>query len=352
MIRKRGQSWLVEVYDPGRGRAVHVRAGDYGLPIPRTKREALELERRALTAKTGPLTIREFASRWPNDYPAGSKGHRRGESTLKHYRDQVKQFVDLYGDTPLRAFTREDARAWGLLHRGQARSVSVMFSDALSDDLIEANPFQGMSFGTVGRKHVDPPGIEDVRRLARGDDAPLMWWMFTTGMRVGEVCAAKWENLDGTRYHVREQWNQRLRCVTDCKHGSNGWVHVPSFVIAMLPRQTSEFIFPTTTGRMMTTGTFTYRWHRIRAAAGFPDMPAHMLRHACAAHLLNVLGVEPWKIAKQLRHSDGGKLVVELYGHPDVDVALDGIAAAYTDGDVSKRAASTDSATDIPWEAV
>jgi hypothetical protein len=37
-------------------------------------------------------------------------------------------------------------------------------------------------------------------------------------------------------------------------------------------------------------------------------------RHFGASYMLNVLGLEPWVIAEQWRHSHGGALVVDLYG--------------------------------------
>jgi integrase len=53
------------------------------------------------------------------------------------------------------------------------------------------------------------------------------------------------------------------------------------------------------------------------------------LRHFGASYMLNVLGLEPWVIAEQLRHSDGGALVVELYGHPERQEAINRIRRAY-----------------------
>src|SRR5690242_19288210 len=50
---------------------------------------------------------------------------------------------------------------------------------------------------------------------------------------------------------------------------------------------------------------------------------------------------EPWVIAEQLRHSDGGTLVVQLYGHPDRKTAIERIRRA--DGD-NVSGASGDSA--------
>jgi hypothetical protein len=40
-------------------------------------------------------------------------------------------------------------------------------------------------------------------------------------------------------------------------------------------------------------------------------------RHYFGWYALNVLDLEPHVIAAQLGHRDGGRLVVELYGHPD-----------------------------------
>ena len=46
------------------------------------------------------------------------------------------------------------------------------------------------------------------------------------------------------------------------------------------------------------------------------DGPARLSARLGASYMLNVLALEPWVIAEQLRHSDGGALVLELYGHP------------------------------------
>jgi hypothetical protein len=51
-------------------------------------------------------------------------------------------------------------------------------------------------------------------------------------------------------------------------------------------------------------------------------MEFYELRHFGASYMLNVLGLEAWVVAKQLRHRDGGILVTQLYGHPDRDEAI------------------------------
>jgi hypothetical protein len=45
--------------------------------------------------------------------------------------------------------------------------------------------------------------------------------------------------------------------------------------------------------------------------------------------MLNELELEPWIIAQQLRHTDGGSLVTQLYGHPDRMKAIERIRRAF-----------------------
>ncbi len=52
-------------------------------------------------------------------------------------------------------------------------------------------------------------------------------------------------------------------------------------------------------------------------------------RHHFGWYALNVLGLEPYVIAEQLGHKDGGKLVIQLYGHPDKGRARRLIREAY-----------------------
>ena len=59
-------------------------------------------------------------------------------------------------------------------------------------------------------------------------------------------------------------------------------------------------------------------------------MDFYELRHFGASYMLNVLGLEAWVDREQLRHSDGGVLVVKLYGHPSREAAIERMRRAYT----------------------
>ena len=56
-------------------------------------------------------------------------------------------------------------------------------------------------------------------------------------------------------------------------------------------------------------------WPWLRKLANRPELDFYELRH-CSATMLLERDATPWDVAQQLGHTDGGQLVVELYGHP------------------------------------
>ena len=125
--------------------------------------------------------------------------------------------------------------------------------------------------------------------------------------RPGETLAARFALLDGERStcvasSTRRSAARRSRSPT-------AWAPVPDAFTAQLPET-----------------------HHLRGRlAVLPEdrLDVYELRHFGASYMLNVLAVEPWVIAEQLRHSAGGALVLELYGHPDRQEAIRRIRDAY-----------------------
>jgi integrase len=83
-------------------------------------------------------------------------------------------------------------------------------------------------------------------------------------------------------------------------------------------RSESPFVFTTLRATHYTATSRIHHWNRVRAAAGLGGTTLYLAtRHYWGWYALNVLELEPHVIAEQLGHRDGGKLVVQLYGHPD-----------------------------------
>jgi hypothetical protein len=80
----------------------------------------------------------------------------------------------------------------------------------------------------------------------------------------------------------------------------------------------SPFVFTTIRGTHYTPSSRTHHWNRVRAAAGLGNTTLYMAtRHHFGWYALNVLGLESAVVAEQFGHKDGGRLVEQLYGHPD-----------------------------------
>lgn len=326
-----------------------------------------------------------FAGRWPKDFP-------RGESTNAVNTQRLRAFITDFQGRPLRgreAITRTEARAWirggvvpdELYHRARRwagirvldsgeleapghpsalSTVRAMFNDALTDRLADDNPFAALGIKqSRGRKDIDRLSRDEVHALAdlalelHGDFGPelqaMVLWSAYTCVRTGELFAARFSRLHGDVYELREQVNRRLRKETEPKHGSTGRIFVPEpareAVLAKPRRLDDDLMFRTKRGRQFTQESFGYYWKPLRAAftAGLPEahwlrrrlavnpddqFDLYELRHFGASYMLNALRIEPLWIARQLRHTNT-KQVIELYGHPDTDAALDAIRGAW-----------------------
>jgi integrase len=370
----------VEVYDPTTNVKRHVKPRDFGMQPPppgaseRTlTRWAEALERAALNARDarrpgqGEETCDSFATRWPDDYRRGKKGRLRSDSTTEHNRERVRAFAAEHAGRPLRSIGRAEARTWANAHPGTVPALRAMFNDALEDGLCDTNPFAKLGMErSKGREDIIVLSREELDALVAlarrmhgerfgPEIAAMIVWAAYTCMRPGETFAARYSYLDGDTYDLRRQFNSTLGRETVPKHNSSGLIYVPEpaqqAVLDRPRRIGDELMFRSKRGRQFRQESQHRVWAPVRDAftAKLPDthhlrerlavdpedrLDFYELRHFGASYMLNVLELEPWVIAEQLRHSDGGALVLELYGHPDRMEAIRRIRRAYTGGKV------------------
>lgn len=372
MIRVKNGKLIVEVYDPATQRKTYVKPSEHGVPAPKTKRDARALERLAMDAiearaqrrLDGEETVASFLldpwskdglsgrGRWTRDYR-----NNRGESTLAHNRERVRRFAEQHKDRTLRSITRAEARRQAADHEGTIPALRAAWSDALRDRLVDENVFADLGIERRrGREEIIPLLMEEVHRLAeiatelygRGAfgqevSAAILWAAYTM-CRPGETFAARRSQLHGDTYHLNAQMNSLLGRETAPKHGGLGAIFVPEpafEAVQRLPRPLhDDLFFHTKTGKQFRQESWWRTWDPIRMQfvrelpadhhlrqrlAQDPDdnLDFHELRHMGASYALNMLEIEPWVIAKQLRHSDDGALVIKLYGHPTRQTAMD-----------------------------
>jgi len=360
-IRPKGKGWVVEVYDPVSKAKKHVKAADYDMEPPRTERQARALERAALNQRDVRVggkdeTCDSFAGRWVADYP------RPSESSNRHYEGAVRKFGKDFVGRSLRSITGDEARVWARENPSRVRECRTMYNDAIGAGVAQTNPFAGLGADHErGRHNIVVLTLDELELLKvtamkelgehyGPEFAAMIDWAAYTCMRPGEIFAAEYSRLSGDTYDLRDQFNSHVGKRTAPKHNSTGVIYVPEparqAVLGKPRRLGDDLMFRTVTGREYRAGSLLWAWNPVRVAftaklpathdlrrrlAADPKdrLDFYELRHFGASYMLNDLELEPWVIAEQLRHKDGGKLVVKLYGHPDRKKAIDRIRRAF-----------------------
>lgn len=353
MIRKRGQVWAVEFWDPVAKRKVFVNATRFGLAAPRTKTQAQQLEkiaRKALEAERAEAyrlaaeegvnttrTVREYSKVWLALHP------RPQVTTIKHHTQALKAVVAEFGDRKLTSITRLEALEFAHAHRHSAITASAMFTDAITDELAARNPFKALGLPQAkGRKNITALTEQEVGQLADCARAELGLFgeVFAamiltaayTGVRQGELFGLRHENVDLKNNRLKVEWQLRQDGLARPKNGLARTIVLPdqaaAAITAVYPYAGERFLFVTPQSKPFSKTSFRYHWDPVRRKAGRPQLAWHELRHAAATIMLE-RGLDVSDVAMQLGHTDGGKLVMDLYGHPRVELARERVEQAF-----------------------
>jgi integrase len=330
-VFRRGGSWVSKFQL--NGKQVWTPGGPW-----ETKRHAQEAERRHrdhLRARVSDETCASFADRWLKEWP------RRASGTKRQYTRAARRFAVEFGPTPLGDVERLSARTWALtVPRYVSGIVRTMYEDARNVGLVETNPFDNLRLPATERKsQIVPPTLEEYAELLKattvlGGYGPefkaLIQFAAWTGVRTGELQALQWEDI-GTE----TIWVRRAR-QRDGNHKmpKNGKAREIAFlptarVLDAVPRRPDPFVFHSPRGKELDQGSMFYAWREVRATAGLRRVRFHDLRHFCATQLLE-MGLSHFDVSVQLGHEDGGKLVMERYGHPSQDAARERLLAAFS----------------------
>ncbi len=337
-IVKRGDRYGVRIWDATTQR--HRWLGTFERLQDAKRAEADAISR---PAAWGAMTVEQWAREWQDVYARGAI------STRRTYRYACKQIVDAIGDHKLSEITRPEAKKlanqWS---RNTTRVARTMWADALRDGLCQHNPFTNLRLETPkGRKDITALTEAEIEQLAAlgrahhgdyGDEAAaLILFAAYTGLRPGELAALRWCDLDiANRRATISRALDGQGGIKTPKNGKPRRIVLPPQALRALsliprPLDDEEPVFHTPRGKRLTKGTLAYFWRPIAAAwraNGGRDLDLHELRHACATLLLE-RGLAPADVAVQLGHTDGGRLVMTLYGHPDEDRARDRLDLAF-----------------------
>ncbi len=288
----------------------------------------------------------DYAREWVRTYQ-GRTGRGIRPTTLEEYRrDLENDAIPFFGRCRLAEIEPRDIRAFArrLSDRGLAPTtvrvivapVRALFATAAEDGLIRSNPCSGIRL--AGRR---PPGEEprDSKRALTEEEltrlieeTPERWrllvrFLSQTGLRIGELIALRWEDVDlgARRVSVRRRIYKGTVDVPKSRHGIRD-VPISTELAQELWRHRARSgqppddapVFPSTTGTPLNGEALLGRVLKPAARrAGVPWAAFHTLRHTCASMLFRA----GWN-AKQVQvvlghHSPAFTLATYVHLMPD-----------------------------------
>ena len=321
---------------------VHLGGGRYKLlgTYP-TKAKAEQVKAEWILRQKGAETrsVGEYVDFWLDGYRERVK-----VSSYDTARAALRVFRREFETRSLASITPMEAEAWARKNRWATPPVVTMLNGAVEKGLIERNPFAGLGKKGPGRKNITPLSVADVDRLAKiatklHGQFLGSFVLFTayTGMRVGEVFALEWADIDFDENRVMVKRRVYRGELDLPKSNRERRIVLPPparDALLALDRSTATVFRGKRGGRLSQSG-LAYYWQGVTAAFGRKVTP-HEFKHFAGHFLYVTMGLPDRVVAVQLGHTDGGKLVRELYGHGDVG-ALEEIDRAFESNVVPLR---------------
>ena len=273
--------------------------------------------------------------------------HQLRATSYRRYSDHVRlRLVPYIGKTPLAKLTPQQVQKVysTLMTKGVSpttvEQLHVVLHKALKDamrlGLVQRNITDVVNSPRARLFEIHPYSEEQVRlflQTAQGDRFEALFTMaVATGMRLGELLALRWEDVDFERAYlfVRAtlQRDGNMFVLSEPKTArSRRNIALPETVLDALhahqQRQVEEheqlgeawentlnLVFPNSIGKPMKPSNLTQLFFaRILRKAGLPRIRFHDLRHSAATLLLG-RGVHP-------------KVVSEMLGHSQISITLD-----------------------------
>jgi integrase len=245
-------------------------------------------------------------------------------STLRDYRNMVRVLVRQFGDRKIETITERDIETWISGYPGSNRTrqkylvcLGSIFKRAMKVYGLPRNPVEPVERPRVRRAAtIDVLRPEEVMALVRAAederDAALFHAAAFAGLRMGELLALRWRDVDFTRrtIHVRENWTQGE--TTTPKGGTERAVPMAEEVAERLARlgqrkhftADDDLVFCTERGQHLGYKSLKDRYRAaLRAADLREDFRFHNLRHTFGSTVI--------------RHADSRE-VMEWMGHADL----------------------------------
>lgn len=332
----------------------------YGSVYAKTYREVKE--KLALAAanpegvaaqKKGEVCFGEVLFLWLENNKVRHKG-----ATINKYQYLInKHIIPELGDmklsavssTVINSFLMEKMQNGRLNKKGglsssYVRSIMLIINSALKFAVDEqmCKPIKSQIYKpSIQKKEVTILSIEEQKQLENYLFAELdstcigILVSLYTGMRIGEICALRWEDIDLTNNiiyvrhtisrvlnnNITDKGNSKLTIDTPKTKASNRVIPIPSVLMSVLEKKSetlcSEFLVSDAKD-FISPRTYEYRYHRLLEKCGLPSVNYHVLRHTFATRCIEA-GVDVKSLSEILGHSNVS-ITLNTYVHSSMEL--------------------------------
>mgnify|MGYP001195923714 CR=1 FL=1 len=287
-------------------------------------------------------TFMEYAKSWLDFIRK-----RRKEATYVRYKGLLDNYVlPAIGKMRLDEIRRSDLKKLLMsIHKKGLSDTTVRLckdvingplTHAMDEELIATNPCQGITktLGLEVKKnqpydfmdHAEANHFLAVCEQSFPEDYPFFLCALRTGMRLGELLALEWSDIDFTGQFIQVSKSYKVGKVGTTKTGKTRRVDMSDRLATVLQRLlTLRKTAGLRKGKSPCSVVFSYKngympqnqirriFHRALSKAKLRHMRLHSLRHSFASHLLSN-GISPVYVKEQLGHHSI-QMTVDRYGH-------------------------------------
>lgn len=313
--------------------------------------QKLQLAKVDILPKNNPITVSELFAVW-----LASRKNSIKQSTYVSYRTMYQNYIAMsFGDMRVDRVTsfminryvsellkcgRNDG---GGLSSRSVQAILIMMKSVFAYGETEYrldDPAKNVSLPKSEHKEIEvftSFEMDLIRKNALCNDCHILGILLClyTGLRIGEICALKWEDIDLVNQviHVRKTLqriknpngaNPKTIVIIDEPKSANSIrdIPIPTFMLSLLAKIkrniNSDCYFLTCALNYTEPRTYQYRYKTFLKHIGVPYKNFHVLRHTFATECIR-LGIDVKTVSELLGHASV-KITLERYVHSNMDM--------------------------------
>jgi len=256
--------------------------------------------------------------------------------TKERYQHALEnKILPVFGEKSIDTIKRSEIKHFLMdqLDAGQSKSsielyrtvISSVFNYAIDDEIINHNPtnniLKSLNLEKERKNKVNPYTYDETRKFLETcqkhypDTYPLFMTAFHTGLRLGELLALEWTDIDLNNRKIKVSKSYKRGVTSGTKTGKTRYVDISDKLLTVLhaERETSQsnYLFINSKGKRHEQNTIGKHFKRIIKNAGLRKIRFHDIRHTFISLLISS-GAQIVYVKEQAGHTSI-KMTIDIY---------------------------------------